>query len=61
MRWIGPIHGLKQGGASFRRRRGEGVIESGISLCLVLLSLSDCSFTVLWLSMAFVTDPFPLF
>ena len=27
-------HGLKQGGASFSKRRGAGVIELGISLCL---------------------------
>ena len=32
------------GKASFGRIGGEGVIESGVSLCLVLLSLSDCSF-----------------
>ena len=52
---------MKVGSASIGRGGGTGVVESGISLCLVLLSLSDCSFCCLWLSLAFVTDPFSLF
>ena len=50
---------MEVGGAGIGGGGGTGVVESGISLCLVLLSLSD--FTVLWLSLAFVTDPFSLF
>ena len=42
-------------------RHSTGVVVAGISLYLVWLSLSNHSFTVLWLSMAFVTDPFFLF
>ena len=45
-------------GAGIGGEGGTRDAESGISLCLVLLSLSDCSFTVFWLSLAFVTDPF---
>ena len=52
---------VEVGGASSGRGGGTGVVESGISLCLVLLSLSGCSLTVLWLCLAFVTDPFSLF
>ena len=52
---------VEVGSAGIGPGGGTGVVESGISLCLVLLSLSDYSFTVSWLSLAFVTDPFSLF
>ena len=61
IKWIGPHSWMEVGDASIGGGGGTGVVESGISLCLVLLCFPDCSFTVLWLSLAFVTDPFPLF
>ena len=48
---------MEVGGASIGREGNTRVVVSGISLCLVLLSLSNYSFTVLWLFLAFVTDP----
>ena len=52
---------VEVGDANIDRGGGRWFVESGISLCFELLSLSDCSFTFLWLSLAFVTDPFSLF
>ena len=50
-----------QRGAGIGRGGGTRIVKSGMSPGLVLLSLSDCSFTILWPSLAFVTDPFSLF
>ena len=58
---LGPFMDRSRVDASFSRRWGAWVIKSGISLCMVLLSLSDCSFAVLWPSLTFVTDPSLLF
>ena len=57
--WVWPW--VEVEGASIGRGGGTGVVKSGMSLCWVLLSLSDCSFTVLWLSLAFLTHLFSLF
>ena len=48
---------IEVGSASIGRGGSKRVVASGISHCLVLLSLSNYSFTVLWLSLAFVTGP----
>ena len=52
--WRWGISGIGRGGST-------GVVVAGISLYLVWLSLSTYYFAVLWLSMAFVIDPFSSF
>ena len=61
MRWMWLAFGWRWGDAGIGRGGSTGVVASDISLCLVLLGLSNYSFTDLWLSLAFVTDPFFLF
>ena len=49
---------MEVGVSSIGRGASMGVVVAGISLYLLWLSLSNHSFTVLWLSLVFVTDPF---
>ena len=35
----------------------KGLLSEVFPFCLILISFPDCSFTVLWLSLAFVTEP----
>ena len=48
-------------GTSLGWRWGSQVVKSGISFCLVLLDLSNCSLAVSWLGLTLVTDPSLLF
>ena len=55
---LGTFVGGGKGVLALAEEEAKGLLSEVFTFCLILLILPDCSFTILWLSLAFVTDPF---